>query len=80
MHKLTKEQISEIKSARKYIKSLQSDIEHRGQQLRKRFNIGDETLEQVMWDYLYGQGNLEQFVDYYNMQESLKQKIKEGKL
>ena len=80
MHKLTKEQISEIKSARKYIKGLQSDIEHRGQQLRKRCNIADETLEQVMWDYLYGQGNLEQFVDYYNMQESLKQKIKEGKL
>lgn len=80
MHKLTKEQISEIKSARKYIKSAESDIEHRGQQLKKHLNIGDETLEQVMWDYLYGQGNLEQFIDFYNMQESLKQKIKEGKL
>jgi hypothetical protein len=78
MHKLTKEQISEIKSARKYIKSIQSDIEYRGQKLIKHLNIADETLEQVMWNYLYGQGNLKQFVDYYNMQESLKQKIKKG--
>lgn len=78
MHKLTKEQISEIKSARKYIKGLQSDIEHRGQQSRKHLNISDETLEQIMWDYLYGMGRLDQFVDFYNMQEGIKEKIKKG--
>lgn len=78
MHKLTKEQISEIKSARKYIKGLQSDIEHRGQQLKKHLNISDETLEQIMWDYLYGMGQLDQFVDYFNMQEGIKQKIRKG--
>lgn len=78
MHKLTKEQISEIKSARKYIKGLQSDIEHRGQQLKKHLNISDETLEQIMWDYLYGIGQLDHFVDFFNMQEGIKQKIKKG--
>lgn len=78
MHKLTEEQILEIKSARKYIKGLNADIEHRGQQLIKHLNISDDVLQNILWDYLYGQGKLEHFVDFYNMQEGIKEKIKKG--
>ena len=60
---LSKIQISELKSTRKQIAQFQKKIEQLGQHAHKIVGLkdGKTTGSLALWDFLYGQGDFENF-------------------
>lgn len=60
---LSKIQISELKSTRKQIAQFQKKIEQLGQHAHKTVGLkdGKTTGSLALWDFLYGQGDFENF-------------------